>query len=171
MVELISAGLTEVGTSDIADGAVTAPKLDSGATWKFLGETILTGAGTNLAVASLPAYKYLMGIWKIEPAAAGTHLFKFNDDSGANYDYVWTALRASRDVGSAAAATGIATIGNTEFEMSGVFYITNDPALQKQMWWNGYFNVGAESHLVGVGNWANTADSISKIDYVYSANM
>lgn len=92
-----------VTTPKIADGAVTADKVDftTGIWWEEIGRTTLSVAGDTITVSGLPARKYLKVIVSLRDAG-GTiaGLVKLNNDSGNNY-----ARRASSNGGADATAT------------------------------------------------------------------
>jgi len=171
MVQIIPGGLQKVATSNIVDGAVTAIKLADAATWKLLGETVLASPATHLAVTGLAGYKYLKGVFQLEPSVVSTHKIQFNDDTGNNYDYRWFKGGSSYATGTAAATDGLALIGTTEFELAGDFTITNLAAIAKQAVFQTFFNTTAEALYHTSGRWDNTAAQITKMDMVFSANL
>jgi len=157
-----------VGTSDIADGAVTFAKSDGKFGWEEIGRTILTVAGDSITVNSLPSRKYLMIVAR-STATGGTinNYIRFNNDTGNNYAerYIEDGVSGTTASQPFVLLTGATTTADGFIEA----YIRNEATKEKQILFQGSrFPSGAANSpagfRTGVGKWANTANAISRID-------
>lgn len=178
----INAIITEINgnieTTNLADDAVTAAKVDFGGAgtgiwWEEIGRTTLGSAGDTITVSGLPARKYLRILVRL--AATGGNInfgVTFNNDTGSNYSY-----RRSANGGADATSTSQTAIaaGNSTSTTPtyGVFDIINVASEEKTL-----SGVNTQNGTAGAGNvvdridvyakWANTSDQISRIDYTNS---
>jgi hypothetical protein len=157
-----------ITTAMIGADQVTATKIDWAATgadagiwWEELGRTTLGSAGDTISVTGLPARKYLRIQGLSLNSGQNDTFLRFNNDSGSNYSY-----DASVSVTFIALDSG--TPSNPIFFTADIINVSNQEKLV------GYRTItrgaaGAGTAPVdrnAIGKWANTADAISRVDWV-----
>lgn len=179
----VNAGVTQITDADItdtrvlvgapiADGSVTAPKIDfggagSGVWWEEIGRTTLASAGDTISVQNLPAFKYLKVYVFIINSGSVSEALRFNNDSGNNY-----STRSSTNGGADSTVTSSAQvlyIGGSSYSRMATIDIINTVAQEKslQLFQNRADTAGAAtapSRIELVAKWANTAAQINRID-------
>lgn len=168
-----------VGTSTLADSAVTAAKINfaslpgsalftsGGVGWEKIGETILGSSGTTITVSSLPARKYLHAVISVI-ATGGTNTcnLRFNGDTASNY-----SLNAMDNGGASSGIGSQSNIGlsqNLGLQHHGTLDIINIAASEKiSLGRVAVVTVagasGSPSVRDTIGKWANTSNQISSI--------
>lgn len=156
--------------SGLDDDAVTSDKIDwsDGIWWEELGRTTLGGTADSISVASLPVRKYLRINFSLLNSGALVAGFRFNNDSASNYTH-----RFIND-GTPGSATNVASVGSfgASTPISGYIEVENvagRPKLGHAVGVFGGTSAGtAPSYIDFWLNWTNTADAISRIDFVNS---
>jgi len=139
--------------------------------WKELARTTLGSAGDLISVASLPDKRYYMILGDYLPSGNFNGKYRFNNDSGYNY--------ARRNSGNGAADTTAVsqtefqtdTIAGNNFVQFDIGYVANLSTKEKliQMHTIKHDGDGAGTlikRIESVGKWANTSDTINRIDCV-----
>lgn len=156
----------------MAETKVTDNELDYPRFWQEIGRTTLTSAGDTMTVSGLPSVKHMMLLIFVKAEGAGTIdvRLRFNNDSGANYDY-----RASTNGSADGTAVGQVSIGLVSTAFNGAVYITAyiNPinTTQRAVMASAYLseNIGtAPTRREVMGKWTNTADLITRVD-IYNA--
>lgn len=167
-----------ITTPKLADGAVTADKVDwastganAGIWWEELGRTTLSSSSDTITVSSIPARKYLQ-IRANYSGVGGTisaHI-RFNNDSGANYAYQYAPLggTSTSDINDGGIViTGAATSTNQHVVVD-ILNISNKEKLSQFTRTEGNATGAgtAPTSLICTGKWANTSAQINRIDIV-----
>lgn len=186
-VTVSSSGTTAIGSGVIVDAdvsgsaAIAKSKISTSSTWAAadlpggmwirLGQSEATGNVASLSVSwTAAAYEYIVILYCMKNSASNNNLwFRYNNDSGASYD--WRRGNLAGAYGSAT-ATGAAQMVpfdhyTGEFGV-GLAVIRNDSANNKPTIFVG--NQGIEDMSVSGGTWNNATDNISRIDMIPSAN-
>lgn len=155
-----------------AQDTVTDDLLDYPRWYQEIGRTTLSGSADSISVTSLPVRKYLkVLIYTTHTGGTGDHFLRFNNDSGSNY-----ARRVSDNGGADNTAgtsqTGLALDpGANAAPIFTEMEIINVAAQEKLV--NSHCtvqNTAGAATVSGrrelVGKWANTSDSITRIDVV-----
>lgn len=161
-----------VDTTQLADEAVTAAKVDFGGSgtgiwWEEIGRTTLGTAGDTLSV-TFPARRFL-SVYINTIATGGTilQLLTFNSDGGTNYARIVSddfAAKSDQTSNAGTILTGAAVAENQFTTME-----IENTASQNKMWeWisNLRSTAGAGTapkRRQGTGKWANTSDQITTI--------
>lgn len=166
-----------VETPKIKNANVTATKIDwdstganAGIWWEELGRATLGTAGDTITVSGLPTRKHLRVIM-VCSASGGTvdSSLRFNNDSGSNYRVSYTVTSAPGSNVDTAPVTQVpietATVSSGEVQIC-TMDIVNVSTWGKQYKYETSTGVAgsAVTWLSGYGKWANTSDSISRID-------
>lgn len=166
-----------VETPKIKNANVTATKIDwdstganAGIWWEELGRATLGTAGDTITVSGLPTRKHLRVIM-VCSASGGTvdSSLRFNNDSGSNYRVSYTVSSAPGSNVDTAPVTQVpietATVSSGEVQIC-TMDIVNVSTWGKQYKYETSTGVAgsAVTWLSGYGKWANTSDSISRID-------
>lgn len=164
-----------VVTSNITDGSVTFAKT-TGIWWEELGRTTLGSAGDTITVSSLSQRTYLKVLFS-GYATGGTldTNVRFNNDSGSNYAYYQAASLGTGGAQTSQSGVGFES-GATDSGSSsyGQFEIFNIPAREKMF---SAFSASGDatgggtvpSAIQTIGKWANTANPITRIDWINSS--
>ena len=162
-----------IATPKIADGAVTADKVDftTGIWWEEIGRTTLSSSSDTITVSSIPARKYLQ--IRVNYSSVGGTIsahIRFNNDGGANYAYQYatlggTSTSATNDGGII--ITGAATSMNQHVVVD-ILNISNKEKLSQFIRTEGNATGAgtAPNPLICIGKWANTSAQINRIDIV-----
>lgn len=137
--------------------------------WEELGRTTLSVAGTSITVNAFSPRKYLKVIYILLPSGALNLGFRFNNDSGSNYSYVYSGNMAA---GTTATATANGTLSNltTAIQHFGEINVINNTATEKIARVVGGNAGGGTTPANAPGNfdctvkWANTSALISRFD-------
>lgn len=156
-----------VGTTKIADDAVTAAKIDwastganAGIWWEEIGRASLTANADILTVSSLPARKYLRLQVVQRIAGVANMLLRFNGDATASYNYRASNNGAADGVASAASFLQLAL--DSDGSKFSVVDIYSQNGIPKFAMANTYINTGlVPERREIVGNWTGTADITS----------
>lgn len=141
--------------------------------WEEIGRTTLSSVGDTITVSGLPSRRYLYVVYS-GVASGGTldTTWRFNNDSGTNYTY--RALLnnvADTPVTSGTSFAGESGATDSGQLDAGTLEIVNITANEKMFM---YRNVSQDAAGGGTvpttltyhGKWANTADSINRIDWI-----
>lgn len=136
--------------------------------WENLGETTLGAPADVITVASLPARKFLKILIFLTPTGGNVDgNLTFNNDSANNYARR-IAINGGVDVTNAPVAliNNFASSGDTVF---GTYEVLNEATEEKLISGIGSTTgsagaANAPNRRILVGKWANTSDSINRID-------
>jgi hypothetical protein len=165
-----------VTTAAIADDAVTAAKIDWASTganggiwWEELGRAT-AASGDTLSLTPISARKYLRVLIYLVPTGGTVRgIFRFNNDSSANY-----ALRYSgnggADTTAAAQSAGFINVAAAQQTLI-TLDIVNIAAQEKVA--HGFNTLNGVNGAANIPNrsegsfkWANTTDQITRIDVI-----
>lgn len=165
----ISASAAIAGTK-LATDSVTDTQLDYPRWYHEIARTTLSSAGDTISVTSIPARRHLKIIATILPTG-GTNstTVRFNNDSANNY-----TIRGSVNGGADSTATSQSFCVSSDVSASYrklEIEITNIAAQEKiVVAEEGYFSTAgagtAPSRRESVSKWVNTADQISRVDFI-----
>jgi hypothetical protein len=161
-----------VVTSNITNGNVTAIKLDTNAIghgFLEIGRTTLGSAGDTITVSGLPVYRYLkIFVSAIDTGGTINGLLTFNNDTGANYSRRYSSNGAAdttttgqnsllaHSVTSASPHFAEITVYNVASDEKTVVFFAGDAGTAGA--------ANAPGRVEGVGKWANTSNSITRVD-------
>lgn len=160
------AGIT---AAKIASDAVTATKIDWASTgadggiwWEELGRTTLGSGGDTITVDSLPARKYIKVYIRVTSTGGATRiLIRFNNDTGANYNYRISSNNGADSNNTSQGAMIVSASASDD--KYAVVELINVAAQAKQ---GIFFSVNGTSRSDGVCGWSNTSNAVSRIDVV-----
>jgi len=160
--DLFGIDLTQAQKTDLTDGGDSNLHYHSSdRDWEKLGETILTAPGHPLTVSGMETKKHLMiKVHLIGVAGAVNIEMRFNNDSGANYNWRTFSGIGEQNYSAGAAQINIFTYDETQAKY-GVFDIINVINQQKRL--IGHF-ASYNKRYSSFGEWTNTAVQINRID-------
>jgi hypothetical protein len=136
------------------------------------GDAASISTGTFTAKEQLRITGYIYGY------SAGTPqiYLRFNNDSGSNYAYKFSADLAAYTTGTSAAQIVLApAVASGTDDLFFVIDVINVSANEKLITWQASLQATAGAgnnvtHIIGSAKWANTAAQITRVDLVASAN-
>jgi len=167
----VASGYAGLGADKKLDSAqmpavVYPPKF----TWREIGRTTLGVAGDTITVSGLPVFKELMILTAILQSGTIDASLRFNNDSGSNYAHR-QQINGAADT-TTVSQTGILIRGSSTDPIGfSVYKITNVSTSEKILEGIALTNNGngagnASSRRETAGKWANTVDSITRIDLI-----
>ncbi len=168
-----------VVTANITNDAVTATKIDWASTgadggiwWEEIGRTTLGSAGDTITVSSLPDRKYLR-ILCTGIASGGTldTTFIFNNDTGANYAYRYSANHGAETAQVSQASVPVESGATDSGQLLTLeIELYNIATQEKNFKWKGQSQdaAGGATNITiieGFGKWANLTNAINRIDW------
>jgi len=172
MPQIVSGIWGKVRTDDIIDRAVTRAKLSFDTLWK-VARVDVTSDVTQVDFTGLDGDSdglYILVFYiKNSTANDATCGFRFNDDTGTNYN--WQEIHGAGTSTYANSGSGVDNIKmahlNAGKENFGVYWIY--PKTGQMRYLTGHFADTGNRAWHMVGWWTNTADNITKISIVASA--
>lgn len=157
----------------LASGTVTSTQINFGGSgagvwWQEIGRTTLSVAGDTISVTPIASRKYLRVIVISIGTGNVTPVLRFNNDSGSNYSYRYSANNAADT--TATSTTSIFAGGDANANSFMVFNIFDASAQAKAVY--GLLSITfnsaatAPAHVEVAGNWQNTSGVISRVDVI-----
>lgn len=151
--------------SNVASSTITASNL-SGVWWEELGRTTLVSNSDTISVTGLTARKYLRLQFHTLNSGSTTVVFRFNNDSSANYT---SRYLANGSFGTATSQTFVGEFASSS-AISGFVDIINTASTVKTGKATGLYNGTASNTAPSAVelwfSWVNTSAQINRIDIV-----
>lgn len=166
MVEFLSGGRIQ--------GSSTLTSSPPQTSWKELGRTTLSSAGDTITVDNLTSKDNILILSNLIPSGAVSGQLRFNNDSSSNYAY-----RISDNGGSDGSGGNdtqlYSYIGTTATQKFSVFSVINNATSEKLVMGdvidaNTSGAGNAPNRRESFGKWANTSDSITRVDVLNHAS-
>lgn len=150
-----------------ASAAIDVSKLNNAA-YAVLADVTLSGAGNTIDSSTFTAKRLIKVLLSIPSIAiASTVTFRFNADSGANYDTSCTNDGAAAFTGTAQSVISPENVNSTSRRFI-EFEVINDAALQKMLFGRSYYSNG---QYIFCGSWNNTANQITRVQAISAQNF
>ena len=140
--------------------------------WNLISRTSLSAAGTTLTLAGIDSKKFLrVYIEHDAKSGNGNSLLRFNNDSGSNYTFIENGNGTART-----SQTSIDLIDGANNSLGYLYIIdiVNVQNLVKSVHGEAIARITgagtAQTRHRVYGSWVNTADRITRIDLLASAN-